>query len=46
MKEKKQQHQKKKKKKIFSPNRSILQTICYPLKTIDYPSGGLFSTPC
>ena len=51
MKEKQQQQQQQKKKKkkqniqIFSPNKSILQTICYPLKTIDYPSGGLFTTP-
>ena len=52
-KKKKQQKKKQKKKKkqtkniqIFSPNKSILQTICYPLKTIDYPSAGLFTTPC
>ena len=54
MKEKKQQQQQKNTKKthkktkniqIFSPNKSILQTICYPLKTIDYPSRGLFTTP-
>ena len=45
---KKQQQQKTTTKniQIFSPNKSILQTICYPLKTIDYPSGDLFTTPC
>ena len=45
---KKQQQQQKKNIQIFSPNKSIFQTICYPLKTIyiDYPSGGLFTTPC
>ena len=54
MKEKQQQQQKKQKQnktkkktiQIFSPNKSILQTICYPLKTIDYPSACLFTTPC
>ena len=44
MKEKNNNKKKQKQKKniqIFSPNKSI----CHPLKTIDYPSGGLFTTP-
>ena len=31
---------------LCSPDKLIFQSVCYPLQKIDYPSGGLFTTPC